>query len=165
MEEEKRKAYSEVVEILKMIDDEERIEKIPFEVIELIKNSADPTYRPELSKEIPLEEQNLKKETYSIMAWIASKYWNENIEPVSTIEEKEEVKNVIQELEKEHQEIEERPIRNAAVYNDIEPEILEGKYLPILASDLSWYERIKLKIIKLFKIIFRVNKRKEGVNE
>ena len=78
MEEEKRKAYSEVVEILKLIDDEKRIEKIPFEVIELIKRNSDPEYRPRIDKEKPLEDQNLKKETYSIIGWIASKYWNES---------------------------------------------------------------------------------------
>ena len=39
MEEEKRKAYSEVVEILKLIEDEKALEAIPFEVIELIKKN------------------------------------------------------------------------------------------------------------------------------
>ena len=80
MDEEKRKAYSEVVEILKQINNEEMMEKIPFEVIELIKSNSDPTYKPEIRKDIPLENQNLKNETYSIMAWIANKYWGENIE-------------------------------------------------------------------------------------
>lgn len=79
MEEEKKKAYSEVVEILKLIDNEEKMEKIPFEVIQLIKNNSDPSYKPTIDKEKPLEEQNLKDETYSILAWIANKYWNENI--------------------------------------------------------------------------------------
>ena len=79
MEEEKKKAYSEVVEILKLIDNEEKIEKIPFEVIQLIKNNSDPSYKPTIDKDKPLEEQNLKDETYSIIAWIANKYWNENI--------------------------------------------------------------------------------------
>ena len=78
MEEEKKKAYSEVVEILKLIDNEEKIEKIPFEVIQLIKNNSDPSYKPTIDKDKPLEEQNLKDETYSIIAWIANKYWNEN---------------------------------------------------------------------------------------
>ena len=50
MEEEKRKAYSEVVEILKLIEDENRIEKIPFEVIELIKKNSDPEYKPIIDK-------------------------------------------------------------------------------------------------------------------
>ena len=80
MEEEKRKAYSEVVEVLKLIENEKKIEQIPFEVIQLIKANSDPTYKPNISKEIPLEEQKLKDETYSILGWIASKYWGEKVE-------------------------------------------------------------------------------------
>ena len=80
MDEEKRKAYSEVVEVLKLIDDEQKMEKIPFEVIEMIKLNSDPTYKPKISKEIPFEEQNLSKQTYAILAWLASKYWGEEFE-------------------------------------------------------------------------------------
>ena len=79
MEEEKRKAYSEVVEILKLIEDEKALEAIPFEVIELIKKNSDSEYKPTISKEIPIEDQNLRNETYSIMGWIANKYWGQNI--------------------------------------------------------------------------------------
>ena len=169
MEEEKRKAYSEVVEILKMIDDEKRIEKIPFEVIELIKGNSDPTYRPTLSREIPLEEQHLRNETYSIMAWIASKYWGEDIGEIPEIKEikenKEEIEKV-EEPEKIKEQIEEeRPVRNAAVYNDIERDILDGTNLPALIPEMSLFERIKQKIIKIFKIIFRRNNSEEGVKE
>ena len=93
MNEEKRKAYSEVVEVLKLIDDEQKLETIPFELVQLIKGNADPTYKPEISKEIPLEEQNLMEETYRIIAWIASKYWGENIEKIT-----EEKQNKIEKL-------------------------------------------------------------------
>ncbi len=79
MEEEKKKAYSEVVEILKLIEDEEKIEKIPYEVVELIKRNSDPTYKPEISKEIPIEDQNLRNETYAILGWLANKYWGETV--------------------------------------------------------------------------------------
>ena len=65
-EEEKRRAYSEIVEILKLIEDEEKLEKIPFEIIEMIKNNSDPTYKPQISRDIPLDQQNLSKTTYGI---------------------------------------------------------------------------------------------------
>jgi len=159
MEEEKRKAYSEVVEILKLIDDEQRIEKIPFEVIELIKRNSDPLYKPTIDKNQPIEDQDLRNETYSILGWIANKYWNEDI----IIEPKNEITD---EIKDEHQEtktvketinnIEER----AAVYNDLEPKILDyctqQDNLPILKSDDKWYNKIKDKVIKLLKILFRV---------
>ena len=167
MEEEKRKAYSEVVEILKLIDDEQRIEKIPFEVIELIKRNSDPQYKPTINKDKPIEDQNLRNETYSIIGWIANKYWNEDI----IIEPKNEITEDIKEEQKEAKtanetinNIEER----AAVYNDLEPKILEyctqQDNLPILKSDIKWYSRIKDKVIKLLKILFRVKDAKKQSN-
>ena len=158
MEEEKRKAYSEVVEILKLIDDEQRLEKIPFEVIELIKNNADPQYKPNINKELPLDEQNLRNETYSILGWIANKYWGEeiivelkNLEECKVeeteSEEKQTIKEVINSLDEK-----------AAVYNDLDPSVIEycaeKNKLPILKSNLKWYIRIKERVIKLFKILF-----------
>ena len=157
MEEEKRKAYSEVVEILKLIDDEKRIEKIPFEVIELIKRNSDPEYKPSIDKEKPLEDQELRKETYSIIGWIANKYWDEEIiehsieENISESDiQKEEFKTAKETINN----IEER----AAVYNDIEPIIIENctdkDKLPVLKSDIKWYVKIKEKVIKLLKVLF-----------
>ena len=102
MEEEKKKAYSEVVEIIKLKDNEEKIEKIPFEVIQLIKNNSDPSYKPTIDKDKPLEEQNLKDETYSIIAWIANKYWNENIAMETNNSEQIQTENIS--IESEHTE-------------------------------------------------------------
>ena len=160
MEEEKRKAYSEVVEILKLIDDEQRIEKIPFEVIELIKRNSDPLYKPSIDKNKPIEEQGLRNETYSILGWIANKYWNEdivieskdkeNIQTEETPQEKD-VKTINETINK----IEER----AAVYNDLEPKILEycteQDNLPILRSNIKWYNKLKDKVIRLLKMLFK----------
>ena len=157
MEEEKRKAYSEVVEILKLIDDEKRIEKIPFEVIELIKRNSDPEYRPRIDKEKPLEDQNLKKETYSIIGWIANKYWNEEIIE-HNIEENISESNIQIEESKTAKETINNVEERAAVYNDIEPIIIENctdkDNLPVLKSSIKWYVKIKEKVIKLLKILF-----------
>lgn len=169
MEEEKRKAYSEVVEILKLIDDEQRIEKIPFEVIELIKRNSDPLYKPSIDKNKPIEEQGLRNETYSILGWIANKYWNEdivieskdkeNIQTEETPQEKD-VKTINETINK----IEER----AAVYNDLEPKILEycteQDNLPILRSNIKWYNKIKDKVIRLLKTLFKTKDTKNQAN-
>lgn len=156
MEEEKKQAYSEVVEILKLIDNEEKIEKIPFEVIQLIKGNSDPTYKPEIRKDVPLEDQNLKNETYSIMAWIASKYWGEDVIDEENIKEESIQENNIEE---------EHKVNNASVYNDIEEEALEGRNLPVLVEHTSWYQRIKSKVILIIKKLFRRKINEEGVKE
>lgn len=180
MEEEKKKAYSEVVEILKLIEDEEKMEKIPFEVIELIKRNADSTYKPQISTDKPLEDQNLREQTYAILGWIASKYWGEEFVSATESQEGEptvsETKNIEEDKAVEtisNEKSEEIPYaRNCAVYNDIDPEILEAEVpeqqnnLPILLSSLKWYQKIKIQVIKFFKIIFKVNKKNvEGASE
>ena len=150
MNEEKRKAYSEVVEVLKLIDDEQKLETIPFEVVQLIKGNADPTYKPEISKEIPLEEQNLMEETYRIIAWIASKYWGENIEKI-TEEKQEENINI--------QEIEEKEVKEEEDINKVEENVLT-----ILVEEHKWFEKIKMKVINFLKKLFGKKELSEGVN-
>ena len=175
MEEEKKKAYSEVVEILKLIDNEEKIEKIPFEVIELIKNNSDPEYKPTINMEEPLENQNLMDETYSILAWIASKYWNEKIitEPRVNEQVQQESNEVLNEQNEigysedwDKQNISEIKLNpRASVYNDIDPEILERceqqEKLPAIRTNINWFIKIKEKVIKILKLIFRVKDMKE----
>ena len=168
MEEEKKKAYSEVVEILKLIDNEEKIEKIPFEVIQLIKNNSDPSYKPTIDKDKPLEEQNLKDETYSIIAWIANKYWGENItlEPSDSEQIQTETESIVDSNTQNNAETKVYP--KASVYNDLDPQILERcdqlEQLPILKSDLKWFSRIKQHVLKLLKILFKVKNAEKEIN-
>ena len=163
MENENKKAYSEVIEILKWIDDEKKLEALPMEMLEVIKSKADPEYKPEISKEIPLEEQDLENETFSILAWIANKYWNESIENQNT--------QVENEINTRPEKIEE----NKASDDNNELSVHENDYevnntseykdkLPVLRSDLTWYQKIKIKIIEIFNKIFRkkFNNNQEG---
>lgn len=140
MEENKKKAYSEIVEILKLIEDEEKLSKIPFEVIEMFKNNSDPEYKPTISMEIPLEEQNLMNETYSILGFIATKYWQD------TLEEDVSVNNEVQEEKIEEVE-----------------EVTEENNLPVLVEDEKWYKKIKDKIIAFLNKIF--SRKKKNIEE
>lgn len=173
MEEEKRKAYSEVVEILKLIDDEKMLEAIPFEVVKLIKCNADPTYKPEISKEIPIENQNLKDETYRILAWIASKYWDENIEEIKNddtcqidmCEVQKENQNVIENTNEKLSNID-NSSENTEKINIIDANINnEINNLPMIIEE-NWFEKVKNKIINFFKKVLFKNKKEleEGIN-
>lgn len=151
MEEETKKAYSEVIEVLKLIDEDDKFEKLPYEFVELLKRNADPMYKPHITKEIPLENQNLKNETYKILAWIANKYWDKTI-----YEEIKEEKNSIEEITNKNEEE-----NRVYVYTDIDEETLEGQNLPFVIDNLKWYEKIKIKIISLFKSIFKTRHKEE----
>ena len=165
MEEENKNAYSEVIAILKLLDDEEKLESLPMEMLELLKSKANPEYKPEFSKEIPLEEQNLMPETLSILSWIAMKYWGEEVEKESEnenenkieIEEKVDIEETIQNTEniesiEETEELNENG--NTKVEETKETEGASTS-LPVLYKDLKWYQKIKIKIIEFFNKIFR----------
>ena len=42
MEKDNRNAYSEVIEILKWLDEEEKLEALPIEMLEVLKSKANP---------------------------------------------------------------------------------------------------------------------------
>ena len=42
MEKDNRNAYSEVIEILKFLDDEKKLEALPIEMLEVLKSKANP---------------------------------------------------------------------------------------------------------------------------
>ena len=158
--EENKNAYSEVIEILKLLDDEKKLEALPIEMLEVLKSKSNPEYKPQISMDIPLDEQNLQPQTLGILSWIAGKYWGDIIEE-DIIEENneliEEEKNNIQEkINKETEEkIEEKP--------QIENMENGATELPIVYKDLKWYQKIRIKIIEIFNKIFK--KQKSAVEE
>lgn len=77
MENNLKTAYSEIYEIFKLIDNE-YINKIPIKVKELIINEKDSTFKPNILTNIPLEKQNLQKETFTILTILYLNYWCES---------------------------------------------------------------------------------------
>lgn len=146
MEEDMKKVYSEVIAALRLVDDEEKLAKLPMEFVELIRSKADATYMPKLSKDKNLEEQNLNPKTYSILAWIANKFWEEELP----------------------QESEEKEIY---VYNDLDIDlenigvVSEKNNLPMVISKLNWFEKIKIKINLIVNKLFKRIKYEKTVME
>lgn len=146
MEEDMKKVYSEVIAALRLVDDEEKLAKLPMEFVELIRSKADATYMPKLSKDKNLEEQNLNPKTYSILAWIANKFWEEELP----------------------QESEEKEIY---VYNDLDIDlenigvVSEKNNLPMVISKLNWFEKIKIKINLIVNKLFKRRKYEKTVME
>ena len=167
MNEENKNAYSEVIEILKWIDDEKKLEALPMEMLELLKSKSNPEYKPNLNKDIPLEEQNIQPETFSILSWISQKYWSDefenNIEKETLIEENEVENNLkaTEETIKEHIEAKVENIDNTDTSSNINTIGENTSNLPIAVDNLKWYQKIKIKVIEFLNKIFRRNKSKE----
>ena len=79
MENELLKAYAEVDMILSFMDSK-YIEKIPNKMRELFKNEKKQDYFPDIKPHIPLDEQNLQRKTFVILAMLNLNYWCENEE-------------------------------------------------------------------------------------
>lgn len=94
-------AYAEVDEILNLLEDE-YANKIPEKVRNFFKEEKMQDYQPEINVEIPLTEQNLKRETMVILAILNLNYWCESEE------EKEKFRKELAKNEKEQKELEEK---------------------------------------------------------
>ena len=117
------------------------------------------------------------------MGWIANKYWgheigNESVEESKKVEDNSQVEHIeaiqenaqdsIQEKTNNTEQIENtekvnmKEDKEVSVYNDIEPECLEGSNLPMLV-DIKWYQRLKNQVIKIIRKLFRIKSKEEVI--
>lgn len=94
-------AYAEVDEILKLLE-HKYIEKIPEGMRQFFKEERSNDYKPKIDTEIPLIQQNLKRETLVLLTILNLNYWCENKE------EKQKILNELGKNEKEKRELEEK---------------------------------------------------------
>lgn len=71
------KAYAEVDEILSLMEDK-YIEKVPQKLRDLFKEKRLDGYNPKIDVNIPLDEQNLQRKTFAILAMLNLNYWCED---------------------------------------------------------------------------------------
>ena len=91
-------AYSEVYEILNLLDKEYK-EKVPDKVRTFFEEERLKDYKPEINVDIPLIDQNLKRETITLLAILNLNYW------CDTPKEKQEALDELANNEKEKQEV------------------------------------------------------------
>lgn len=70
-------AYSEVYEILNLLEDEYK-NRVPEKVIEFFERERDEKYNPIIEIGVPLDKQNLKRETMVLLAILNMNYWCDN---------------------------------------------------------------------------------------
>lgn len=91
-----KEIYSEVYSILNMLG-ESYIEKLPSKLYNLIKEEKSAEYNPQYNGTIALEQQNIKKETLSMIALFHLNYW------CNSEEEKHELNKLFNENEEKYQ--------------------------------------------------------------
>ena len=93
-----RTAYAEVEAILNILEDE-YVNKIPQKVRKFFSDEKIEDYRPVINVNVPLTEQNLKRETMILLAILNLNYW------CDTSEEKQEILDELSMNEKEKQKL------------------------------------------------------------
>lgn len=143
-------AYAEVDEILNLLEDE-YVNKIPKKVRNFFKEEKINDYKPEIDVEIPLTEQNLKRETMVILAILNLNYWCESES------EKQQFLNELAENEKEKKELEEK-YNPDNLFKNKKHDSIEATYKGTTENlslaqykKPSLYKRILEKITRFFK--------------
>ena len=141
-------AYSEVHKILSLLEDE-YVEKVPEKVKKFFEEERMKDYDPDIKVDIPLTEQNLKRETMVLLAILNLNYW------CSSEEEKRSFLNELAENEKEKKELEERYnpdnlFKNRAKNSNVN-DLYEENLQMIEYKKPNFIQRLLGKIAKFFK--------------
>lgn len=143
-----KQAYSEIDEFLELLDEQTRNE-VPKKLRQYFKDEKDQEYHKGISPNIPIKDQNLKRETLALIALLNLQYWCKDEA------EKERLKQIYSNNEKEYQkELEEKySVDNILKNRD---KIVDSKLnndnanLPIEVKKEKWYKKIVLFIKGLF---------------
>lgn len=73
-----KEIYSEVYQVLNLLGNE-YIDKLPKSLFNMLEEKRDINYEPKYTEDIPLNKQNIKNETLSIIALLHLNYWCENV--------------------------------------------------------------------------------------
>ena len=69
--------YSEVYAVLSLME-LQYIDKIPNQLMELVRSEKNEKYAPNIKIDIPLDEQGLQRKTLAFLAMLNLNYWCEN---------------------------------------------------------------------------------------
>ena len=91
-----KEIYSEVYQVLNLLGNE-YIYKLPTNLINMLKEKREINYNPQYTDDIPLNEQNIKKETMSIIVLLYLNYWCKDDNEIL------EIRNILKENEDKYQ--------------------------------------------------------------
>ena len=141
--------YSEVYSILNLLG-ESYIKKLPISLFNMIKEEKRQDYNPKYDSKINLEQQNIKRETLSMIALFHLNYW------CNSDEEKNELKALFKTNEEKHQ---------AEIREKYNPDNLfkkrslqqEESSITNEVAMVEYKEPLFKKIINRIKSIFHIN--------
>lgn len=140
--------YSEVYSILNLLG-ESYIKKLPVSLFNMIKEEKRQDYNPKYDSKINLEQQNMKRETLSMIALFHLNYW------CDSDEEKNELRTLFKTNEEKHQaEIREKynPDNLFKKHNVQQEENIITNEVSLVEYKEPFFKRIFNKIKRMFHI-------------
>lgn len=137
-------AYAEVDAILNLLE-YEYTQKVPKKIREFFKEEKDENYVPIIKADISLLEQNIKRETFSILTILELNYW------CDSKQEKQELLQELKENEEEYQKELYEKYNPNNIFKDKEIKEQTHNIALIEYNEKSFIIKILDKIKKLFK--------------
>ena len=141
-----KEIYSEVYQVLNLLGSE-YIDKLPNSLLNTLKEKRNINYNPQYIEDIPLNKQNIRKETLAIIALLHLNYWCKNEK------EKIELKQILKNNEDRYQ----QELRNK--YNP-KNMFIKNKQEKIVENEVSlieYKEPLFKRFISKIKSIFHIN--------
>ena len=138
-------AYSEIFEILSLMEEEDK-EKVPQEVRDFFEEQRMKEYKPKIRTDIPLTEQNLKRETVVLLTILVINYWCDSEEEkqsfIDELEKNEKMKMKLQEYNPDNLFKNRRKTKEDVVMEQVE-NVEMIQYKENLFTKLKkWFEKI-----------------------
>lgn len=141
-----KEIYSEVYQVLNLLGNE-YIDKLPNSLFNLLKEKRNVNYNPQYTEDIPLNKQNIKKESIAIIALIHLNYWCEDEK------EKYELKQILKNNENKYQ----QELRNKYNPEDIFKKNNPENIVENQTSIIEYKEPLYKKFINKIKSLFHIN--------
>lgn len=146
-----KEIYSEVYQVLNLLGNE-YIDKLPKSLFNMLEEKRNINYEPKYTEDIPLNKQNIKKETLSIIALLHLNYWCENSN------EKNELNQMLKDNENRYQNELRKKYNSDNIFKNRnkKDEIKENIVQNEVALVVEYEEPIFKKLINKIKNIFKM---------
>jgi len=141
-----KEIYSEVYQVLNLLGNE-YINKLPNSLLNILKEKRNINYNPQYIEDIPLNKQNIRKETLAIIALLHLNYWCDNEK------EKLELKQILKNNEDRYQ----QELRNKYNPEDIFKKNKQENIVENQVSMIEYKEPLFKRFISKIKSIFHMN--------
>lgn len=146
-----RQSLTELNTIIHYMDIE-YLKKLPQKFIEFINSNMDKDYIPNIDKNTPINEQNLKKDTKILLSLLYRNYWCDREKKITLVQEDLVAKNNYEkEIREKYNPDNIFKNKSNVAEMDIEPPKEEKHTELVEYKEQKWYQKIFAKILSIFK--------------